>query len=208
MKQIVLLSFLLLLSNHVIGQTTRKLVKDLDGDSKKDTVYIDSDSKQLICSLSTNAYKKNKSEVIRILNFGNTLVATATGFEFWNNYDRSEYCNEFQYNSLAKKMQLLKMTRNESDSDSKIINGEVYRTATTGKSTINLKTNQYLGEFKFHENYTYGKDTIGEALPIIKAEMIFPQTYIETFSDAINYDYEKKCVALLEEVLKERINKN
>jgi hypothetical protein len=33
-------------------------------------------------------------------------------------------------------------------------------------------------------------------LPVITAEMVFPKTYLETFSDDINFSYEAKCVAL------------
>ena len=40
------------MSNSFFGQTTRKIVKDFDGDLKNDTIRIDSDSRTLIYRLT------------------------------------------------------------------------------------------------------------------------------------------------------------
>lgn len=189
MRIIIVITFFFTLINSSLGQSTRQLIKDFDGDKKNDTIYIDSDLHRLICKLSTDNYVKNESNTIKILNFGNTLVATDKGFEFWNNYDRSEYINEFQYNTDLKKMQLIKITRHEN-------NG-----ATKGKSTINLLTNEYVGNFTYCKNYEHGAKNVYDSLATIKKKIILPQTFLGTFSDLINYDYEKQCVALLNTVI-------
>lgn len=191
MKQLFLLLTVIVQVTFSFCQSTRQLVKDFDGDSKKDTIYIDSDEKRLVCILSTNEYKERRSLPMQILNFGNTLVATPKGFEFWNNFNRSEYGNEFQYNTVLKKMQLIKMTRIESV-------GEI-----NGKSTINLLTNEYEGDFKFSKNYIAGARTQNtyKNLAKISTKMEFPQTFIDTFSDLINYEYEKKCIAILDKAI-------
>ena len=105
------LLLLLFLTFSVSAQSTRKIVKDFDGDLKKDSVYIDSDRKILILWLSSQKYKRVESKPINYLNFGNTLVATKSGFEFWNDYDRSGFISVFKYNKTAKKMQLVQIER-------------------------------------------------------------------------------------------------
>ncbi len=192
MKKIILLIFLIIQANFVYSQVTKKLIKDFDGDNKNDTIYIDSVKDRLVCLLSTNNYIKKISNKIRILNAANTLIETKNGFKFWNHYSRSEYFNEFKYNSQLKKMQLIKMIRKE------------YNGSTIGKSKINLLTNQYIGYFRYAENYKYGVENKYDSLDIIKTKIIFPQTFIETFSDSINYEYEKKCVNLLNEAVENR----
>lgn len=194
MKAILIL-LLIGISTPVFAQSTRRIVKDFDGDHKKDTVYIDSDSAQLFCSLSTNKYKKVASERIRILNFGNTLVSIPGGFEFWNDYGRSGFINEFRYNAKAKKMQLVEIRRTDyaisySEYGNQVRGG-------SGKSSINLVTHKYTGNFYDVHNGKLRK------LPTINSEMIFPETFLNTFSDAIYYDFERKCVALYEKRKKE-----
>lgn len=174
----------------VFGQSLRKIVKDLDGDLVKDTVYIDSDLDKIFCALSTNKFKKIGSRKIEILNFGNTLVRTKNGFEFWNDYGSSGFINEFRYNPRTKKIQLIKITRTAYDF-SYTEYGDKVRDGS-GKSSINLVTNKYTGNFYDLFNGKLVK------LPPIYAEMIIPQTNLETFSDAVYFDYEKRCRALYE----------
>ena len=192
MKKIILLIFLIIQANFVNSQVTKQLIKDFDRDNKNDTIYIDSDKDRLVCSLSTNNYIKKVSKKIRILNAANTLIDTKNGFKFWNHYSRSGYFNEFEYNSQLKKMQLIKMVREE------------YNGATRGESSINLLTDEYLGNFRYAPNYKYAGDNNYENLGVIKTKIIFPPTFIETFSDSLNYEYEKKCVNLMNETIENR----
>jgi hypothetical protein len=177
---------LIIISNSFFGQTTRKIVKDFDGDLKNDTVRIDSDSKKLICLLSTQKFKKVESGEIQRLNFGNTLLSTKKGFEFWNDFDRSGFKCVFIYNQKAKKMQLIQMRRVDD------ILSYDFGEKSKGLSTVNLITNKYVGNFY----QLYHKKLL--KMPTINAEMIFPKTYLETFSDILCFDYESKCLVLYE----------
>ncbi|WP_026976835.1 hypothetical protein [Flavobacterium tegetincola] len=171
------------LANLAFAQTTRKIVKDFDGDGKKDSVFIDSDKDILVLWLSTQRYKKVESKEIIHLNFGNTLVQTTKGFEFWNDYDRSGFISVFEYNKVAKKMQLVQMRRSDDVLGRDNPNQRLY------KSSVDLLTNKYAGII---ETEVKGK-VVKE---IINVEMVFPKTYLETFTDAINFDYQEKCIAI------------
>ena len=174
---------LLLLATTALAQTTRKIVKDFDGDGKKDSVFIDSDKDILMLWLSTQKYKRIESKQITHLNFGNTLVATKKGFEFWNDYDRSGFISVFTYNKIAKKIQLVQMRRSDDQLGRDNPNEGLY------ESSINLLTNKYVGVIR-----TKVKGKVVKT--IINAELVFPKTYLETFSDLINFDYQAKCIAL------------
>ena len=184
--KILTISFLMLISSSIFGQTTRKIVKDFDGDSKKDTVRIDSDTRTLICLLSTQKFKKVKSGEIKKLNFGNTLVSTKNGFEFWNDFDRSGFRCVFEYNKNAKKMQLVKMRRVDD-----ILSFD-YGDSFKGLSTINLITGKYVGNF-----YEVIKGKVVK-MKTINSKIVYPPTYLETFDDDLCFDYEKKCLLLYE----------
>ncbi|MBE5320799.1 hypothetical protein IM793_16640 [Pedobacter sp. MR2016-19] len=173
----------LLLVNSAFAQTTRKIVKDFDGDGKKDSVFIDSDKDILMLWLSTQKYKRVESKEITHLNFGNTLVATTKGFEFWNDYDRSGFISVFAYDKIAKKMRLVQMRRSDDMLGRDHANEGIY------ESSVNLITNKYVGIIR-----TKIKGKVIKS--IINAELVFPKTYLETFSDLINFDYQAKCIAL------------
>jgi len=178
------ITFLLLLSTKLVfAQTTRKIVKDFDGDGKKDSVFIDSDKDILMLWLSTQKYKRVESKEITHLNFGNTLVATTKGFEFWNDYDRSGFISVFAYDKIAKKMQLVQMRRSDD------LLGRDHPNEGLYESSVNLLTNKYVGVIR---NKVKGKVVKTN----ITAELVFPKTYLETFSDLINFDYQAKCIAL------------
>lgn len=175
----------LMVSLTTSAQTTRKIVKDFDGDGRKDSVFIDSDRDILMLWLSTQKYKRIESKEITHLNFGNTLVATKNGFEFWNDYDRSGFISVFQYNKTAKKMQLVQMRRTDDKLGRENPNEGLY------ESSINLLTNKYLGVI---EREVKGKTV----KTFINAVIIYPKTYLETFGDGINFDYQEKCIAIYE----------
>ncbi len=181
--------FLTILSTAASGQSTRRLVKDFDHDLKKDTVYINSDNKTLVCKLSSQKFNKIESQRIWKLNFGNTLVALKDGFEFWNDYGRSGFISTFAYNKKEKKMQLVRMKRTDYE-----VSG-TYSRENGGTSSVNLLTNKYTAHFRVVRN----KKVV--ELPVIQREMVFPKTYLQTFSDDINFDYEQKCVALYDHYL-------
>ncbi len=175
--------FFFLIANIVSAQTTRKIVKDFDGDGKKDSVFIDSDKDILMLWLSTQKYKRIESKEITRLNFGNTLEASKKGFEFWNDYDRSGFISVFEYDEIAKKMRLVQMRRSDDLLGRDDSNQELY------ESSVNLITNKYVGVIKTRVKGKVVKQ-------IINADMVFPKTYLDTFTDLINFDFQAKCIAL------------
>tara|TARA_R110000751_G_scaffold135_1_gene521 strand:+ start:13227 stop:13811 length:585 start_codon:yes stop_codon:yes gene_type:complete len=193
MKQlVVIIPFIVF--NITLAQSTRQITKDFDGDKKMDTVYIDSDLDKLICVLSSNNYKKIESLKIRSLNFGNTLVKTKNGFQFWNDYGRSGWINEFEYNNNVKKMQLIKIYRTDYDLNRHTY-GDLVKNGS-GKSSVDLKSNTYIGDFYDVYNGKLRK------LPTITKQLIFTDTFLYCFSDDINFEFEKKCLQFYEEAKK------
>lgn len=183
MKKIAFL-FFAGLSLAVSGQSVQKIIKDLDGDSVKDTVRIDSNSRTIICALSSQKFKKIQSGTIQKLNFGNLLVSTKKGFEFWNDFDRSGFRCVFEFDPEVKKMRFVQIRRIDD------ILSYDYGEKAKGKSSVNLLTNQYKGNFFRAVNGKLQK------IPTITAKMTFPETYLETFSDEICFDYQERCLAL------------
>lgn len=193
MKQLVLLLSLTFFC-PLIAQSNRQIAKDFDGDKIKDTVYIDSDLDKLVCLLSSNNFKKIESLKIRSLNFGNTLVETKNGFQFWNDYGRSGWINEFEYNAKEKKMQLIKIYRTDYDIDRQKY-GEAVKNGS-GKSSIDLRTNRYVGNF-----YDVHDGKLRQ-LPTIIKQLVFTDTFLYCFSDDINFEFENKCLKFYEKAKK------
>lgn len=189
MKQHLTL-LLVVFANILHAQSIKEIVKDFDGDAIMDLVYIDSETNTLNYELSSNSFKVISSLEIRSLNFGNTLVETSNGFEFWNDYGRSGWINEFQYNPKEKKMQLIRIRRTDYDID-RVKYGEKVRYGS-GTSRVDLLTNTYVGNF-----YDVFEGKLRK-LPKIKAFMLFTETYLYCFSDAINFEFEQRCLELYE----------
>lgn len=175
----------LAISNLFFAQSTRKIIKDLDGDSKKDTIRIDSDKNVLICALSTQNYKRIISKEIKKLNFGNTLVSTKKGFEFWNDYNRSGFRCLFEYNPVDKKIQLIQIKRTDDLLTLNSVETAIWM------SKINLLTNKYDGAFYSDVDNEKSKEILS-----IEEKMVLPITYLDTFSDDLLFEYEHKCLKM------------
>jgi len=194
MKQYLTL-LLVVFVNVLHAQSIKEIVKDFDGDAIMDLVYIDSEANILNYKLSSNSFQVISSLEIRSLNFGNTLVETSNGFEFWNDYGRSGWVNEFRYNPKEKKMQLIKIRRTDYNID-RFKYGEKVRYGS-GKSRVDLLTHRYVGEFYAVYNEKLRK------LPKVNAYMLFPETYLYCFSDDINFEFEQRCLELYEKAKQE-----
>ncbi len=195
MKLIQCIILLTCIQMHAFGQD--KLMKDLDGDAINDTVYVDNTFSKIVCQLSSQHFRKMQSKEIEILNEQSGLTATKNGFEFFNDWMRAGYTNQFRYDSKSKKIQLIGMSRYE------------FGNATndgSGESSVNLLTNNYIGNWNYfdeqHEKLI--------SIPTIKTKMMIPKTYLETFSDQTYFDYAEKCSALYNkqkvELMKKRKN--
>lgn len=167
----------------VFGQD--QLVEDLDNDRINDTVYVDREASRIVCRLSTQQFKKIQSKDIDVLNENAGVRATKNGFEFYNNWMRAGYSNQFRYEVKTKKMQLIGMSRYEF--------GNAMNDGS-GESSINLLTNDYIGNW----NYFDAKKEQLVKIPTIKTKMVLGKIYLDMFNDETYFNYAGKCAALYE----------
>lgn len=71
------------------------LLKDIDGDNIKDTIYVDLEKSMIVCKLSSNGFKEISSKPIGILNLQCGVIETRNGFEFFNDWMRAGYKNKY-----------------------------------------------------------------------------------------------------------------
>lgn len=167
----------------IISSGQDKVVKDLDGDATMDTVYVDVRRSRIICQLSSKKFHEIQSSEIEILNDQAGIRATKNGFEFFNDWMRAGYNNQFRYDSRTKKIQLIGMSRYEFGNAAN---------DGSGQSSVNLLTGDYIGNWNY---YDMDKEEL-IPIPTIKTKMVFSKIYLETFSDKSYFDYADKCAAL------------
>lgn len=180
-------SIILFLFIQVLGFAQEKTVKDLDKDGVKDTVYLDKEHAIIVCKLSSNSFQSILSKPIETLNDQSGIKETKNGFEFYTDWMRSGYKNQFRFNQKTKKIQLIGMSRYELGN---------YAHDGSGESSVNLLTNDYIG----HWNYCKlnKNDELGEliTLPTIKTKMKMSIINLESFNENSYFDYADKCSAL------------
>ncbi len=184
MKTIFALCMIVFFANS-LTHAQDKLLADLDNDTIKDTVYLDTANATIVCRLSTHAFKILASKPIETLNEQAGITLTNNGFAFFNDWMRAGYKNQFRYNPLAKNIQLIGMSRYE------------FGNATndgSGESSVNLLTNNYIGKWNYYDEV---KNTLVE-IPAIKTKMPIKTTYLSDFSENTYFDYAEKCAALFE----------
>ncbi len=179
---------LLLCTNYAFGQ--QKLVKDLDFDGVKDTVYVDSKTSEIVCRLSTTKFIKIKSKGIETSAEDAIIEATKNGFEFRSNWMRAGYANQFRYNKTLKKIQLIGMSRYEFGNAANDGSGE---------SSVNLLTGDYIGNWNYFDHLANNEKGELVKIPSIKTKMFFKQTFLEDFNDATYYTYSDRCSKLYEQ---------
>jgi len=162
-----------------------KLLKDLDNDGIRDTVYLSVEDSTIVCRLSTQNFAKITSKLIQILNWQSGVSETKNGFQFFKDWMRAGYKNQFRYNPKTKKMQLIGMSRYEF--------GNVANDGS-GESGVNLLTGDYIGNW----NYSVWEDEDVKLIkiPTIKTKMYFKTINLEDFSQDTYFDYAKKCAEL------------
>ena len=181
--KIILFLLILILSqtSNILAQ--EKVFKDLDGDSKPDTVYFDAEKSQIICLLSTQKFAAIQSMEIDVLGDNSIVRATKDGFSFSVNWMRSGYSTQFRYEKKTKRIRLIGMTRYEFGPASNDGSGE---------SSVNLLTHAYIGRW----NYVSERRMELKRLPTITTKMILPRTYLDTFDEKIAFAYSEKCSEL------------
>ncbi len=179
-KPIAILTFTIC-ANFSLGQNA--LVKDVDLDGKRDTVYIDAKKSTIVCVLSSMNYKPVASKPIEILNETSGITETKNGFEFFNSWMRAGYKNQFRYNSKTKKVQLIGMSRYEF--------GNAVHDGS-GESSVNLLTGDYIGNWNY---FDIGTDRLVK-IPTIRKKMKFKPINLEDFSEDTYFNYADKCAEL------------
>lgn len=154
-------------------------VKELDNDQNYDTVYFDYENSIVICKLSSRNFKPIKSQTIEHY----TVINDAEGgFSLHFGSFVGRWANKFEYEPETKKIRLTEIYRNVS------AEGFLF-----GKSSINLLTNEYIGNWSY-----FDEDGHEIKLPTIKTIMPFPKIYLEDFGENISYHYSKKCSELID----------
>lgn len=192
MKKSVVTLIFLLTQLIVFGQN--KLLKDIDHDGITDTVYVDSTKHTIVCKLSTKDYRPISSKPIEILNLNSGVIKTKSGFEFFNDWMRAGYKNQFRYNTKTKKIQLIGMSRYEFGNAANDGSGE---------SSANLLTEDYIGNWNY---YDMDKDELIK-IPTIKTKMKFSLINLEDFGEEIYFGYAKRCAELFHKHKKIKMNK-
>ena len=168
------------------GFTTQyKLLKDLDSDGIRDTVYLSVEDSTIVCRLSTQNFAKIVSKPIQILNWQSGVSETKNGFQFFNDWMRAGYRNQFRYNSKTKKIQLIGMSRYEF--------GNVSNDGS-GESSVNLLTGDYIGNWNYSDWENEDDKLI--KIPTIKTKMYFETINLEDFSEDAYFEYAEKCAEL------------
>lgn len=176
----------------VFGQN--KLLKDVDHDGITDTVYVDSAKHTIVCKLSSKNYHPISSKPIGILNVMSGVVKTKNGFEFFNDWMRAGYKNQFRYNPKTKKIQLIGMSKYEFGNA--VSDG-------SGESGVNLLTADYIGNWNYFDT---DKDKVIK-IPTIRAKMKFGLINLEDFEEETYFGYSKRCAELFYKHRKIKMNK-
>ena len=182
------------------------MVKDLDGDSIMDTVRIEyfvhpryisenmiiSDNfhicdtisenySYIVCLLSSRQFEKMYSRKMMNDFGGNNgtdyyITPTRSGFEYFEQYTRNGIKAQFRYDKQTEKIQLIGMSCYD--------NGLFADKCDKGKSSVNLLTGDYIGDWLLYE---FNLDKMVK-IPI-KTKMDFKTIYLEDFSDDILSDF-------------------
>lgn len=160
-----------------------QVIKDLDDDGVKDSVFYDVNKGVISCKLSSRNFKpifsrENLSDEINA-----NVKETKSGFEFFVNYMRAGNASQFRYEPTVKTIQLIGMSRYE------------FGPATndgSGESSVNLLTNNYIGEW----NHWDEDKTELIKMPTIKTKMYFKKVSLNNYDGASQADFIDKCSTL------------
>jgi len=185
--QFILLFVLLFM--HIQAVAQEKLVKDIDFDGVKDTVYHDIKKSVIVCKLSTQKFRRLQSKPLGEMKYATSygVHSSQNGFEFIIEFNRYGYANQFRYDRNAKKIRLIGMRRRESGLSSFDANGG---------SSVNLLTGDYIGNWQYND-VEHDKYLI--EIPAIKTKMWFGKIYLDNFNEDIYDNYSSKCSALFVE---------
>lgn len=187
MKKLLMIMVILGTYISVFGQD--KLVKDIDFDGKKDTVYIDQKALQIVCRLSTENFKKLRSKTIEMSSDNTYINSTRNGFELRNNWMRAGYACQFRYEKLEKRIRLIGITEyafgNAANDGS-------------GEASANLLTGDYIGNWHYFDHLANNEKGELVKIPTIKTKMKFSKIYLEQFSEESYFSYQTQLEDIVE----------
>lgn len=180
----------LFLAGNFPATCQETLVKDLDNDQILDSVLLDKAHSVIVCRLSGKRFLIMRSQTIDILNEMSGIKDSKNGFEFYNDWMRAGYKNQFRYNRPLGAMQLIGMSRYEFGNAANDGSGE---------SSINLLTNQYIGNWNYYDPLANKEQ--GELIKLdpIKASMKFGTITLENFGEAVYFDFADRCTTLFQQ---------
>ncbi|WP_316807412.1 hypothetical protein [Pedobacter agri] len=187
MKKILALITILGISTFAFAQD--KLVKDIDFDGKKDTVYIDQKALQIVCRLSTQNFKKLRSKTIEMSSDDTYIKSTRNGFELTINWMRAGYACQFRYEKAEKRIRLIGITEyafgNAANDGS-------------GEASANLLTGDYIGNWHYFDHLANNEKGELVKIPTIKTRMKFSKIYLEQFSEESYFSYQTQLEDIVE----------
>lgn len=175
----------------------QKLIRDIDFDGINDTIYLDENEAVIVAKISTQQFKKIKSQPLEITP-QSFIEATKNGFEFQNNWMRAGYANQFRYEKKEKRIRLIGMSRYEFGNAANDGSGE---------SSVNLLTNDYIGEWNYFDHLANDENGELVKIPTIKTKMQFGKIYLEDFSDGSYFKFAEKCSDLYQKGKEKEITK-
>ena len=185
-----LLQILILISSCNFLTAQDQLLKDIDFDSVKDSIFLDRKDSVIICKLSSKDFKVQKSKPIEYLNeISSGLSETKNGFELNNNWMRSGYSAQFRFEKKEKRIRLIGMSRYEF--------GNAVNDGS-GESSVNLLTGDYIGDWNYFDHLADNENGELIKIPTIKTKMVFRKIYLEDFNDEIPYNFTSECAQLYE----------
>lgn len=193
-KTIIALSLLLPLSAVLHAQNIGReefeqymlLIKDLDEDHIRDSVYFDYENSVVVCRLSSRDFEPVKS---RSIEHYVIVLDTESGFSLRYGSFLGGWTNKFRYEPETEKVRLIGMRR-----DVRVLGCQ------NGDSCIDLLTGEYTANWTFI-------DPSGDELeiPEIKTVLPFPDIYLEDFGEDISDGYSSKCSEVLDSYRKQNI---
>lgn len=184
-----LLSLIIILGIHISVFGQEKLVKDIDFDGKKDTVYIDQKALQIVCRLSAQKFKKIRSKTIEMSSDNTYIKSTKNGFELRNNWMRAGYACLFRYEKGEKRIRLIGITEyafgNAANDGS-------------GEASANLLTGDYIGNWHYFDHLANNEKGELVKIPTIKTKMKFSKIYLEQFSEESYFSYQTQLEDIVE----------
>ena len=184
-----LFALIMVLGTGIFAFAQEKLVKDIDFDGTKDTVYIDQKTLQIVCKLSTQNFKNLRSKTIEMSSDNTYIKATRNGFELRNNWMRAGYAGQFRYEKVEKRIRLIGMTEyafgNAANDGS-------------GEASANLLTGDYIGNWNYYDHLANNEKGELVKIPTIKTRLKFKKIYLEGFGEESYFAYSTQLEGIVE----------